>query len=171
MKRSILLLMLVFVVGITASAQKFAFIDMEYIYDAIPAYEQINEQLDQATEKYQKEVQAKMEEIKKLYDDYQAKANTLKENQKTERENAIIAKEKEVSDLRRTYFGPEGELFKMRENLMRPIDDAIYNAVKEIAQQRDYSAIIDRGSAVSVIFASPDIDVSNQVLAKLGYSN
>lgn len=171
MKKTILLLMMMFAVGMTANAQKFAFIDTEYIFNAIPAYEQANEQLNQATQKYQKEVEAKAQEAQKLYEDYQSKANTLNEKQRTEKENAIIAKEKEANDLRRTYFGPEGELFKMREELISPIEDAIYDAVKEIATQKDYSAVIDRASATSVIFASPRIDISNEVLAKLGYSN
>ena len=91
--------------------------------------------------------------------------------QKTERENAIIAKEKEAADLRKKYFGPEGEGMKKRQELIGPIQDAIYNAIKEIATQKSYDAVIDRASAQSMIFASPRIDISNEVLARLGYSN
>ena len=83
----------------------------------------------------------------------------------------IVAKEKEAAELKRKYFGPEGELFKKRESLMKPIQDEIYNAVKELAEQKSYSVVVDRASAASIIFASPRIDISNEVLAKLGYSN
>ena len=91
--------------------------------------------------------------------------------QKTAQEDAIVAKEKEAAELRKQYFGPEGELMKKRQELMGPVQDAIYNAVKAIATERGYDVVIDRASAQSMIFASPRIDISNEVLAKMGYSN
>ena len=164
MRKSVLLMILLFAVGMTASAQKFALIDMEYILKNIPAYERANEQLNQVSKKWQSEVEKVAEEAKALYKNYQSEAVFLSEE-------AIVAKEKEAAELRRTYFGPEGELFKKRESLMQPIQDEIYNAVKEISEQKGYSVVVDRASATSIIFASPRIDISNEVLAKLGYSN
>ena len=170
MRKSVLLMILLFAVGMTASAQKFALIDMEYILKNIPAYEHANEQLNQVSKKWQSEVEKVAEEAKTLYKNYQSEAVFLSE-EKGKKEEAIVAKEKEAAELRRTYFGPEGELFKKRESLMQPIQDEIYNAVKEISEQKGYSVVVDRASATSIIFASPRIDISNEVLAKLGYSN
>ena len=109
-------------------------------------------------------------EAQTLYKNYQSEAVFLSEEQKTNKENEIVAKEKEAQELKRTYFGPEGELYKKRESLMSPIQDEIYNAVKEIAEAKGYSMIVDRASASSVIYASPKIDISNEVLTKLGYA-
>lgn len=170
-KRSVLLLILMCVFALSASAQKFALIDMEYILKHIPAYERANEQLNQSSKKWQSEVETLAQQTQDLYKKYQSESVFLSEEQKTEKENAIVAKEKEASELRRKYFGPEGELFKKRESLMKPIQDEVYNAVKEISELKGYSVVLDRASAQSIIFASPRIDISNEVLAKLGYSN
>ncbi|MDL2212695.1 OmpH family outer membrane protein [Bacteroides sp. OttesenSCG-928-N06] len=171
MRKSILFMVLMLAVGVTANAQKFALIDMEYILKNIPAYERANEQLNQSSMKWQSEVETLMEEAQKLYKNYQSEAVFLSEEQKSKKEEEIIAKEKETNELRKKYFGPEGELFKKRESLMKPIEDEIYNAVKEISERSGYSVVLDRASATSIIFASPRIDISNEVLAKLGYSN
>lgn len=169
MKKSLLILFTLFAVSITANAQKFALIDMEYILENIPAYERANEQLEQASRQWQSEVEKISEEAKTLYKNYQIAS--LSETQRGKKEEEIVAKEKSAAELRRKYFGPEGELYKKRESLMQPIQDEIYNAVKEIATQNGYAVVVDRASASSIIFASPSIDVSNEVLAKLGYSN
>ena len=171
MKKIIALSCLLFLCSFAGHAQKFALIDMEYILKNIPAYEMTNEQLSQVSKKWQSEVEKVAEEAKTLYKNYQSEAVFLSEEQKGKKEEAIVAKEKEAAELRRTYFGPEGELFKKRESLMQPIQDEIYNAVKEISEQKGYSVVVDRASATSIIFASPRIDISNEVLAKLGYSN
>lgn len=171
MKKPILFMILLFAVSMTAGAQKFALVDMEYILKNIPAYERANEQLNQASMKWQSEVEKIAQDAQTLYKNYQSEAVFLSEEQKGQKEEEIVAKEKEASELRRQYFGPEGELFKMRESLMQPIQDEIYNAVKEISEQKDYSVVVDRASATSIIFASPRIDISNEVLTKLGYSN
>ena len=154
----------------TAQAQKFALVDMEYILKNIPAYERANEQLNQVSKKWQAEVDALQSEAQKLYKDYQNEAVFLSEEQKTKKEEAIVAKEKEASELKRKYFGPDGELFKKRESLMTPIQDEIYNAIKDISEQKGYSLILDRASDAGIIFASPKIDISNEVLTKLGYN-
>ncbi len=171
MRKSILLLVLLFATGITANAQKFALIDMEYILKNIPAYDKANAELEQASQQWQTEVESAAEEVKTMYKNYQSNSGSLATAQKNKQEEAIVAKEKAVAELRRKYFGPEGELAKKRGNLLKPIQDQIYNVVKTLATQSGYSLVIDRASAASVIFASPGIDISNDVLAKLGYSN
>ena len=151
-------------------AQKFALIDLEYILSNIPAYERANEQLNQTSKAWQNEIEAVSNEAATLYKNYQNESVILSEAQKKEREQAIVDKEKEAADLKKKYFGPEGELFKKRQSLVAPIHDEIYNAVKAIAQARNFQLILDRASDSAIIFASPAIDISNEVLAKLGYS-
>lgn len=158
-------------VAFTASAQKFALVDMEYILKNIPAYERANEQLTQVAKKWQAEVDALNTEAQTMYKNYQNEVVFLSQEQKKERQEAIMNKEKEASELKRKYFGPEGELFKKRTSLMTPIQEEIYNAVKDIADLRGYSLILDRASDTSIIFGSPKIDISNEVLSKLGYFN
>ena len=170
MKRiAILLVALAGFVG--ANAQKFALIDMEYILKNIPAYERANEQLNQLSKRWQSEVEAVALEAQTLYKNYQSEAVFLSEEQKTKKEEEIVGKEKEAQELKRKYFGPEGELYKKRESLMAPIQDEIYTAVKEISDAKGYSVVVDRASAASIIYASPKIDISNEVLVKLGYAN
>lgn len=171
MKKLIAFAVLVLGMGMSASAQKFALVDMEYILRNIPAYERANEQLNQVSKKWQAEVEALTTEAQTLYKNYQSEAVFLSEEQKTKKEEAIVAKEKEAAELKKKYFGPEGELFKKRESLMSPIQDEIYNAVKDISEAKGYSLILDRASDAGIIFASPKIDISNEVLSKLGYSN
>ena len=156
---------------LSASAQKFALIDMDYILKNVPAYERANEQLNQVSKKWQAEVEALNTEASTMYKNYQNEVVFLSQDQKKKRQEAIMNKEKEASDLKRKYFGPEGELFKKRTSLMTPIQDEIYNAVKDIADQRGYSLVVDRASAsAGIIYGSPKIDISNEVLQKLGYS-
>lgn len=159
------------VAAITANAQKFALIDMDYILKNIPAYERANEQLNQSSKKWQAEVEAINAEAQTLYKNYQNEVVFLSQEQKKAKQEAIMNKEKEASELKKKYFGPEGELFKKREALMTPIQEEIYNAVKEISDLRGYSLVLDRASDTGIIFGSPKIDISNEVLSKLGYSN
>lgn len=158
-------------IAIAGQAQKFALIDMEYILKNIPAYERAAEQLNQISKKWQSEVETLANEAETLYKNYQSEAVYLSEEQKTQKEQEIVDKEKEVVELKQKYFGPEGELFKKRESLIKPIQDEIYNAVKEVSENKGYSLVIDRASDMSIIFASPKIDISNEVLTKMGYSN
>ena len=155
----------------TAQAQKFALVDMEYILKNIPAYERANEQLSQVSKQWQAEVDALTTEAQTLYKNYQNEVVFLSQEQKKAKQEAIMNKEKEASELKKKYFGPEGELFKKREALMTPIQEEIYNAVKEISDLRGYSLVLDRASDTGIIFGSPKIDISNEVLSKLGYSN
>lgn len=170
MKKIIVLTALCIGCLLPAAAQKFAMVDMEYIMSNIPAYERANEQLNQTSKKWQAEVEALDNQAKTLYKNYQNEAVFLSEAQKKEREQAIVDKEKEASELRKKYFGPQGELYKKRIALIEPIQDEVYNAIKGIAQQRGYQLVLDRATETAgIIFASPSIDISNEVLAKLGY--
>ena len=171
MKKKVLMLALMLMTVMTMSAQKFALIDMEYILKNVPAYERANEQLNQVSKKWQAEVEALNTEASTLYKNYQNEVVFLSQEQKKQRQDDILAKEKEASELKKKYFGPEGELFKKREALMTPILDEIYNAVKDIADQRGYSLVVDRSANAGIVFGSPKIDISNEVLQKLGYSN
>ena len=139
MKKLFSLLCLLMIMGAQAMAQKFALVDMEYILKNIPAYERANEQLNQVSKKWQAEVDALTEEAQTLYKNYQSEAVFLSAEQKTQKEEEIVAKEKEAAELKKKYFGPEGELFKKRESLMAPIQDEIYNAVKDISDRLGYS--------------------------------
>lgn len=171
MKKFIVFCLMV-VASIAAHAQKFALIDMEYLLSNIPAYERANEQLNQVSKKWQAEVEALNTEASTMYKNYQNEVVFLSQEQKKKKQEAIMAKEKQAADLKRKYFGPEGELFKKRTSLITPIQDEIYNAVKDVADQRGYSLVIDRSSSTSgIIYGSPKVDISNEVLAKLGYSN
>lgn len=151
------------------NAQKYALIDMEYILKNIPAYERANEQLAQVSKRWQAEVEALTTEAATMYKNYQNEVVFLSQEQKQAKQDAIMQKEKEAAELKKKYFGPEGELFKKRESLMSPIQDEIYNAVKEVAELRGYQMVLDRSADNGIIFASPKIDISNEVLQKLGY--
>ena len=171
MKKVILLSVFCAISLLGMHAQSFALIDMEYILGNIPAYQQANNQLEQLSKEYQKAVESKAKEAESLYKAYQQASATLSATQRTQKEEAIVAKEKEAAELRMKYFGPEGEMAKKQEELIAPIEDKIYEIVKQIALQKGYDAVIDRASAASIIFASPRIDISNEILSKLGYSN
>ena len=158
--------------GLTsASAQKFALVDMEYILKNIPAYERANEQLNQVSKQWQAEVDALNTEAQTLYKNYQNEVVFLSKEQKKAKQDAIVEKEKQAADLKKQYFGPDGERFKKRTALMNPIQDEIYNAIKDIADQRGYQLVLDRASDQGIIYGSPKIDISSEVLRKLGYSN
>ena len=168
--KKLLFIAVMLVSALGMSAQKFALVDMEYILKNIPAYQRANEQLSQVAKKWHAEVDAMGTEVQTLYKNYQNESVFLSQEQKKARQEAILAKEKEASELKKKYFGPEGELFKKRTSLMTPIQEEIYNAVKDISELRGYSLVLDRASDTGIIFASPKVDISNEVLTKLGYS-
>ncbi len=170
MKKIFFTLALVLMAVGSAFAQKFALVDMDYILRNVPSYEMANEQLNQVSQRWEKEVNDLSKEAETMYKNYQSDMVFLTDDQKKKREEEIVAKEKEVTELRYKYFGPEGELYKKRQSLMKPIQEDVYNAVKAVAEEKGYQTIFDRASSQSIVFASPKIDVSNEVLAKLGYS-
>ena len=170
MKKYILTLCLLVGMTAAASAQKFAMVDMEYIMKNIPSYEAAEEQLNQISKKWQSEVETQMQEVEQLYKNYQTELVFLSDEMKVQREEEIIAKEKAANELKRKYFGQDGELFKKRESLMKPIQDEVYTALQEITKEEGYDLVFDRSSAMPVIIASPKLDISDDVLQKLGYS-
>lgn len=170
MTRLIITALIVAAGWLGASAQKFALVDMDYILSSIPSYEMAGEQLNQLSLRWQKEVEGVAKEAETLYKNYQNEMVFLTDDQKKKKEEEIVAKEKSAAELRQKYFGPEGELYKKRQTLMKPIQEDVYNAVKKVAEERGYQCIFDRASSADIIFASPRIDVSNEVLEKLGYS-
>lgn len=170
MKKIFLTLCLIAGLGFAAQAQKFATVDMGYIMKNIPAYESANEQLNQVSKKWQAEVDVKMKEVQQLYKNYQTELVFMSDEMKVKREEEIVAKEKAAQELKRSYFGPEGELFKKRESLMKPIQDEVYNAIQELSNTKGLDLIIDKSSAMSAIFVSQKLDISDEVLKKLGYS-
>lgn len=128
-----------------------------------------NEQLNQLSQRWQKELDALYQEADAMYKNYMSEKVFLTDDQIKKREEEIVAKEKEATELKAKYFGPEGELYQKRQSLMKPIQDDVYNATKKVAEERGYQMIIDRATSSDIIFASPRIDVSNEVLNKLGY--
>ena len=164
MKKILIALCFVAAAAFGASAQKFALVNMDYVLRNLPDYEMANEQLNQVSQRWEKEIVALQKEAETMYKNYQADMVFLTQEQQNKRAEEVAAKEKEVAELRSKYFGPEGELYK------KPIQENIYNAVKAVSEERKYQVIFDRASSQSIIFASPTIDVSNEVLAKLGFS-
>ncbi|NLO71584.1 MAG: OmpH family outer membrane protein [Porphyromonadaceae bacterium] len=170
MKKFVLTLCLIAGIGIVAQAQKFATVDMGYIMKNIPAFESANEQLNQVSKRWQSEIETQMKEVQQLYKNYQTELVFMSDDMKVKREEEIIAKEKAAQELKQKYFGPEGELFKKRESLIKPIQDEVYEAIEEISKSKGLDLIFDKSSAMSAIFVSPKLDISDEVLKKLGYS-
>lgn len=167
MKNFVLLSMLL--IGQLAVAQKYAFVDSEYILRNIPAYEAANEQLSQLSGKWQAEVEQRFDEIAQLYKNYQAENVFLSNEMKTKRENEIIEKEKQAKQLQQNYFGQNGELFKRREALIKPIQDEIFNAIADIASENSIAAVFDKASGMGIMFVDSKFDISDDVLIELGY--
>ncbi|MCK3685068.1 OmpH family outer membrane protein [Maribellus sp. YY47] len=169
MKRIILTTAILLSIVFASQAQKFGFIDSEYIMENIPAYTAAQEQLDQLSSQYQKELESMHAEIEQMYQDFQAESVLLSEDMKRKREDVIISKEKDYKQLQRKYFGPSGDLFSKRQGLVKPIQDDIFNAVQEIATEGSYAVIFDKASGTTLFFTNPRYDLSDQVLQKLGY--
>jgi outer membrane protein len=151
------------------NAQKYAYVDTQYILDNISEYKAAQQQLDQLSVSWQKEIEAKYSAIDKLYKDYQAEQILLTEDMKRKREQEITNKEKEVKEFQKQKFGYEGELFKKKQELVKPIQDKIYNAVKKIATDQGYAVIFDKTSDLIMLYANPKYDKSDDVLTAMGY--
>lgn len=169
MKKIAILLVAAMALAVSASAQKFAFIDQEYILKKIPNYEMANEQLNQISQRWQREVEDLENEASTMYKNYQSDMVFLTDEQKKKKEEEIVAKEKEAAQLKQKYFGPQGELFKKQQSLIKPIQDDIYNACKKVCEERGYQVIFDRASIQGAMYVSPRIDVTDEVITKLGY--
>ncbi len=172
MKKTLLSFAVILFTTFTVSAQKFAYVDTEYILSNIPSYEAAQDQLDELSEKWQNEVEEIYKDVEKMYKDFQAESVLLTPEQKQKRENAIIAKQEEAEKLQKKYFGPEGELYKKRQELVKPIQDEVFNAVKEVGVEGRYGFIFDTaGGTVRVLYSDPRYDQSDDLLEKLGYKN
>ena len=154
-----------------ATAQKYAFVDTEYILNRIPSYKAAQDQLDKQADDWQNEIQGMYDEIDKMYKDFQNEKVLLTEDMKVKREEEIVNKEKAVKDLQQKYFGRDGSLFKKRQELIKPIQDDVYQAVKEIATEGNYAVIFDTASGANMLYTNPKYDKSDDVLEKLGYKN
>jgi outer membrane protein len=171
MKRIISLLSIVFLACGLSFAQKYAFVDTEYILSRIPSYKAAQDQLDKLAVDWQTEIETAYAEIEKMYKDFQAEKVLLTEEMKVRKEEEIITRETEVKQLQQKYFGRDGNLFKKRQELIKPIQDEVYGAVKEIAAEGSYAVIFDTASGANMLYTNPKYDKSDDVLEKLGYKN
>lgn len=168
MKKIFLAAAAVFALALGAHAQRYAIVDTKYILDKMPEYKDAQAKLDQTSADWQKEIDTKQAALDKMYRDYEAEQVMLSDELKKKREDELFMREKEVRDLQRKRFGFEGDLFKKRQELIKPIQDKVYNAIQKIAVNRGYDFILDKSEGITVIFADPKLDRSEDVLRELG---
>jgi len=171
MKRITAIIVLCLLATTLGFSQKFAYVDTEYILSNIPSYKSAQEEIEKQAQEWQSEVEALYQEIDKMYREYQAEKVLLTQDMRTSREEAIISKEKEAKQLQNDYFGQEGLLYKKRQEKVSPIQDEIYNALKEISNEGGYAIIFDTSSGPSILYSNPRYDISDEVLQRLGYKN
>lgn len=170
--KKIVATLVVFLAAVTVSvAQKYAVIDTRYILDKMPEYAAAQKQLDGVAAGWQKEIDAQQAALDKMYKDYEAEQVMLSDDLKKKREDQLFLKEKALRDLQRQRFGFEGDLFKKRQELVKPVQDKVYNAVQKIASQRGYDFVLDKSEGITIIFADPKLDKSEDVLRELGVRN
>ena len=170
MKR-VIFLTVVILFATFAFSQKYAYVDTEYILNNIPVYESAKTQLEDLTKEWKKEIDAKKATIDQMYQNYQSERILLTEELRAKREDEIMKKEQELKQLQQKYFGESGMLYKKREELIKPIQDDIYNAIKEIATEGNYAVIFDTANNLNMLYTDPRHDKSDEVLRKLGYKN
>ncbi|MBK7433317.1 MAG: OmpH family outer membrane protein [Chitinophagaceae bacterium] len=168
MKKTFLLAALFSIAAITATAQRYAIIDSKYILDKLPEYKEAQKKLDQFSEQWQQEIDQKQALVDKMYKDYQAEQVMLSDALKKKREDELYNKEKELRDLQKKHFGFEGDLFKKRQELIKPIQDKVYTAVQKLAVEKQYDFILDKSEGITVIFADPKLDKSEDILRNMG---
>jgi outer membrane protein len=168
MKQFLLILSLIFTICCTTVAQRYAVVDTKYILDKMPDYKTAQKQLDQISAQWQKEIDDKQATLDKMYKDFEGEEVMLSDDLKKKREDELFNHEKEVRDLQRKRFGFEGDLFKKRQELIKPVQDKVYNAIQKIAVSRMYDFILDKSEGITVIFADPKLDKSDDVLKELG---
>jgi len=170
MKKLIFTLFIACFCILSVSAQRYAYVDTEYILTNLAAYSDAQKELDRLSKQWQTEIEERYESIDRLYKAYQAEKVLLTEEMRKEREDEIVRKEQEAKELQRTRFGVDGDLFKKREELIQPIQDDIYNAIKEVAQGGGFSVIFDKANQSNILYADPRYDRSDRVLSRLGIS-
>lgn len=168
MKKTLLLSLVVLGFAFAAQAQRYAIIDTKYILNRIPEYRDADKKLQQIGEQWQKEIDDKQAQLDKMYKNYEAEQFMLTDDLKKKREDELFVKEKEIRDLQKRRFGYEGDLFRERQRLVKPVQDKVYNAVQKIAVARSYDFILDKSEGITVIFADPKLDKSDDVLKELG---
>jgi len=151
-----------------AQNQKFAFVDSDYILTNIPEYNDAQEELNTLSAKWEEEIKKVFTRVEEMYKEYQTEAVLLPQDLKKKKEEEILKKEKEAKDLQIKYFGPTGDLFKKREELVKPIQEKVYNAIQEIAETRNYAFIFDKATGATMLYASPKLDISDEVLDEIG---
>ncbi len=169
--KKIILFSIAFLTVSLLMAQKFAYVDTDYILKQIPAYESAQEQLDAISVEWQKEIEVLYAEIDKMYKDYQAEKVLLTEDLKIKKEEEIISKEKEVKELQKKRFGTEGDLYKKRQELIKPIQDDVFNAIKQMATDGNFAVIFDSSSGANMLYSDPKYDKSDEILSRLGFKN
>ena len=171
MKKIVSIISIVIASSLLVSAQKIAYVDTEYILGQIPEYKAAQAELDKTSIEWQKEVEVKYAEIDKMYKAYQAEQILLTDDMKKKREADIVGKEKEAKDLQKQHFGVDGELFKKRQELVKPIQDKVYNSVKTVAEKGGYAIIFDKSSDLTMLYANTKFDKSDDILQQLGYKS
>lgn len=167
--KKILIISLMALFSSVMFAQKYAYVDTEYILSNIPSYENAMAQLDELSTSWKNEIDLVKTSVDKMYKDYQTERVLLTEELRIKREEEIMQKEKSMRELQQKYFGPEGMLFKKREELIKPIQDDIYNAIKDIAVEGSYAIIFDTANSLNMLYTDPRHDKSDDVLKKMGY--
>jgi outer membrane protein len=152
----------------TAIAQRYAVIDSKYILEKMPEYKTAQQKLDQFSEQWQQEIDKKSADLDKMYKDYDAEQVMLSDDLKKKREDELFNREKELRDLQKKRFGYEGDIFKKRQELIKPVQDKVYNAVQKVAVAKLYDFILDKSEGITVIFADPKLDKSDDILKELG---
>ncbi len=168
MKKFSITLLSCLLLALASSAQRYAVIDSKYILEKVPEYKASQQKLDQFSEQWQQEIDRKSADLDKMYKDYDAEQVMLSDELKKKREDELFNKDKELRDLQRKRFGYEGDIFKKRQELIKPIQDRVYNAVQKLAVSKLYDFILDKSEGITVIFADPKLDKSDDVLKELG---
>lgn len=168
MKKLLLSLVLIISSTMAAVAQRYCIIDSKYILERIPDYTNAQATLDGMSKNWQTEIDGKMQEVDKMYKSYQAERAMLSDEVRKKREDEIVAKEKAAKDLQKQRFGYEGDLFKKRQELVKPVQDKVYNAVQKMVQQKGYDLVLDKAGGVTMFYADPKLDRSDDVLKLLG---
>lgn len=171
MKKAIILIFLSLTFAGFVQAQKYAFIDTEYVLNNIPSYKAAQEELDNKSKEFELELQTLNDELAKAFRDYQADRLLLTDEMKERKKAEILLKEKQLKDLQQKYFGPEGDLYKKQEELIKPIQDQVYDAVNEVAKEQNLAFVYDTAGGGQMLYANPKYDISDVVLEKLGYKN
>ena len=168
MKKIVLIGLVFTVLSVSLFAQKYAYIDSEYILSSMPSYVEAQAELDRLSVEWQKEIEAKFKKIDEMYRKYQQEAVILPEETKVKRQNEIITAENDAKELQKKRFGTEGDLYKKREELMKPIQDRVFTAIEEYAREKNYAFVFDKAGVMTIVYADSKFDINSEILTKLG---